>query len=243
MSDSGDSGLDVIFDDSCAYKEICIDNAMEKYYMKLVSNESRLVLETTFPLNCTTNVIVGSSPARDFTPVIKLTSDGDSIEKEGSSGKGNVVIPIEDWDLIIDYFIKSMKFLNDDDIQLLKTQTIFDLTLSQQIFQDRRCIKIESRAMRGDASQCLYLMADVVLALINLTPILNSHLCRIKHLGLHEAYNKILRMLPKMTSTDSVIERFKMLSSLLEPSVETVMLEVVRFHTSKLYNDYECIKI
>lgn len=246
--DSRDSGYSSSSSNSSiAYMDICIDNAMEEYYRKLVSIERRLVLETTYPLNCITKVVIGSSPARDFSPIIKLTRDGSivgSIVEEPSDGKRSIDIPIEEWNPIIDYFTKSAKFLNDDDdddVQPLESQTIFEFTLTPQIFLDRKCIKIETCAVSDDA-QCLYLRADGVLALINLKPIIDSHLCRIKQLGLHEVYNKTLQLVTKMTTDYSISERFKMLSNLLEPAAKMAMLEVARFHTSKLHNDYERIK-
>lgn len=240
--------------------DVYIDTAMDEYFRKLASRENRLVLETTYPLNYTSKVIVGCSPIRDFTPVIKLVRDdciaGGIVEDGGViGGKKSIVIPIEDWDSIVAYFMNSVIFLNDSssdddgdgDVQVLKPHTIFDFTLSQQIFLDRKYIKIETHAANDEDAQCIYLSADSVLALISLMPIVNSHLCRLKHLDLQETYSKILHMMTNMVepttvtaTNDSIIVRFKMFSSLsLEPSVETAMLEIVRFHASKLYNDYE----
>lgn len=273
---------------SSSTMEMCCDIGNEQYYRKLVRKERRMVLETSYPLNSAWKVIVGSSPVRDFTPVIKLTRDPDAVvgcideevdEEESSVGGkgGSVVIPIEDWDLIIEYLMKSEKFLRDNDCEnaedgeeeeaggvkhqhQLYPQTIFDFTLSQQIFLDRKCIKIEvdgassqddddddSEDEDEDQVQCIYLNAESVLTLLSLTPILNSHLSRLNRLGLHEAYNKILIVLAEMSASDEgecepiFIERFKMISSLLplEPSVTTAMLEIVRFHAPQLYNDYE----
>lgn len=286
-SSSSSSGSSVCMD-------MCCDIGNEQYYRKLLRKERRMVLETAYSLNGVWTVIVGSSPARDFTPVIKLTRDPDaavvlgSIDSEmdeddddNDAGKcRSVVIPIEDWDLIIDYLKESEKFLRDNDsadgeeadgsgvgMGLQRhVKTIFDFTLSRQIFLDRKCIKIEIDDTVGDHEddddsddvddndaeyenhvRCIYLNADTVLTLLSLTPILNSHLTRLNRLGLCDAYHKILTVLAKMSASAEeegapiFMDRFKMMSSVLplEPSLKSAMLEIVRFHSAALYNDYE----
>lgn len=215
-------------------EDVYIDDAMNEYFDRMIARESRLVLETVYPLDRTTNVSVGASPARDFMPVVKLTRCAGGIDAVSVS----VVITVEDWPRVIEYISGSKDFLtrdddDDDDVQLAEPRTIVDIRLSQQVFLNRNCVKVEV----GDRR--VYLKTEGALTLLGLTPIINSHLYRLNHLDLHGTY---INLLHATTHSSPAIERFKTLTCLLDPTVASAMLELVHFQASRLYNDYECMK-
>lgn len=202
-------------------------SAIDEFYIRMIEKETRLLLETTYSLDYTTYVVLGVSPVRDFTPVITLHHRAlGSIDDQAV----RVTISLEDWFSVIEYIIDSMEFLSEEDVTLTKEpRMVLNITIAQQRFLNRNYIEVKVD------DKHLYLKPEAALTLITLTPIINSHLHRLKHLDLHATYIKLLHL---SVHSSSSIDRFKALTCLLDPSSESAMLELIYYNSSKIYNDY-----